>query len=541
MSRAARLVAILCIATLVIAVPAATAIAQGVAPSGGNRQLVIPFDNPQHEARLYWLSEGSAVALTDDLIALGVPTITRDERVRAFERLRVPVVASLSHATIIRLGEIVGASQVILGSFDVSDEQITVRARAIQLDAGRLTPEIVEQGPLNDMFAVYARVARRLAPGSRVDVDESSHPPLAAFEDYIKGLIAEAPDTRISFLNQALRAAPMLQRARLALWDVYNEEGDHQKALATIRQIPNDDPRARDAHFKEALSLLQLEAYEQAYNALTELNTARPGAALLNDLGVVQLRRPAPAPGGRAVSFFTEATKLDGADPDLFFNLGYAYWFERDVPSAVAALRDAVRRNPADGEAHYVLAVALQASGRAAESSRERELARQLSSHVAQWESRSAANGPVPRGLERVKMGPDDAALQHLEDVLDTSGQREQREQATFHLDAGRRLFQADRDAEAIAELRRAVFLAPYDAEAHLLLGRLYLRGGQVQQAIEELKISIWSDDTIAAHLVLAEAYVEGKDAAAAREEAQGVLARDPSNVQARALLGKLP
>ena len=57
--------------------------------------------------------------------------------------------------------------------------------------------------------------------------------------------------------------------------------------------------------------------------------------------------------------------------------------------------------------------------------------------------------------------------------------QRDQREQAAFHLESGRRLFQAERDAEAIAELRRAIYLSPYEREAHLLLGRVYLRGGQ--------------------------------------------------------------
>src|SRR5262245_51310885 len=73
------------------------------------RHLVVPFENVSREAQTYWLSEASAVILTDDLIALGAPTITREDRVRAFERLRVPMAATLSHATVIRLGQLVGA------------------------------------------------------------------------------------------------------------------------------------------------------------------------------------------------------------------------------------------------------------------------------------------------------------------------------------------------------------------------------------------------------------------------------------------------
>jgi len=112
---------------------------------------------------------------------------------------------------------------------------------------------------------------------------------------------------------------------------------------------------------------------------------------------------------------------------------------------------------------------------------------------------------------------------------------------AAFHLESGRRLFQAERDADAIAELRRAIYLSPYDREAHLLLGRLYLRGGQVADAIDELKISIWSDDRADARVTLAQAYIQAKNFDAARSELQTVLTVQPSNSTARSLLDGLP
>src|SRR5687767_4645248 len=86
-------------------VPGSVAAAHAQTPVGpGARQLVIPFENATREPRLYWLSEGAAVLLTDDLAALGAQMISRDDRLLAFERLRVPPVAALSHATVIRIG-----------------------------------------------------------------------------------------------------------------------------------------------------------------------------------------------------------------------------------------------------------------------------------------------------------------------------------------------------------------------------------------------------------------------------------------------------
>ena len=97
--------------------PASLAAAQTGTPAvpvttQASLNLVIPFNNESGEPRIYWLSEGSGILLTDDLGALGVPVIRREDRLRAFERLRVPPVAALSHATVIRLGQVVGAAQV---------------------------------------------------------------------------------------------------------------------------------------------------------------------------------------------------------------------------------------------------------------------------------------------------------------------------------------------------------------------------------------------------------------------------------------------
>ena len=113
--------------------------------------------------------------------------------------------------------------------------------------------------------------------------------------------------------------------------------------------------------------------------------------------------------GSRAVSYFNEAASLEGVDS--YFNLGYAYWLDGDASAAVWWLREAVRRNPADHAAHFVLGVALTALGSQTEAGREKDLARQLSPVYSEWEAKSPA-GSVPQGLERLRMdlGLPDAA-----------------------------------------------------------------------------------------------------------------------------------
>jgi Flp pilus assembly protein TadD len=466
--------------------------AQATADSG-SRYLVIPFENAHREARLYWLSEGSAVLLTDDLLAIGTSAIAREGRLRAFESLNVPPVASLSHATVIRLGQLVGASHVIMGSFEQVDGRLRVRARAIRLDTARMGAEIVEEGPLLEMLTIYARVAKQLTPdaGPAVEQIERGQPPLAAFEQYIKGVLAEAPATKLGYLEEAIEIYPSFQRARLAQWEVYTEQGEHARALDVARAVPAVHPQARRARFLAATSLINLERYEEAFTALSDLQRQKPDAAVVNNLGIVQLLRRAASP--RATSYFAEASKLDPNDPDLFFNLGYAHFAEGDPKAASHALREAVRRNPADDEAHYALGVALAAAGSDAEAAREKELARQLSS---QWLDREKkqAGASMPPDLERMKTDIVEPGMLRVESVIVASEQREQEQLATFHLERGRRMFEQERDSEAVAELRRAIYLMPYRDDAHLLLARAYQRSGRTKEAIDSLKIALWID-----------------------------------------------
>ena len=126
------------------------------------------------------------------------------------------------------------------------------------------------------------------------------------------------------------------------------------------------------------------------------------------------------------------------------------------------------------------------------------------------------------------------------EQAIVNSAQREQRELATFHLDRGRRLFEREEDREAMTELRRAVYLSPYEAQAHLLIGRIHLRAGRPQEAVDALKISIWSEDTAPARVALAEAYLKLENTAAARTELERALVLDPASADAKRLLSEI-
>ncbi len=520
-----------------LAVLAFTLMVSPVSAQVTSRILVMPFENVAHDGRIVWLGEAAAVLLVDHLNARDARAITREERRDAFAHLQIPLTAPLSDATTIRIGQLVGASRIVLGTLQREGDDLVVRARSMTLESGRVETLEAERAPLTELFPLFERIATRVMASSPAP-PTPAYPSMIAFENYIKGLLAETPVTALSYLNASIRAQPTFDRARLAIWEVYDLQGDHDRALAAVSTILQTSSVYRRARFLVALSQLNLQRHDAAFQAFKLLADARVTAPLLNNMGVVQSRRGGPPlpGGGVATYYFNKAAESDPTDSDYFFNLGYACWFDRDYAASAYWLREAVRRAPADGEAHYVLGAALTAAGNIVEANREKELARRLSSTYAEWEKRPAAD-VVPRGLERLKLDADLPRIDRIEASMANTGLRDQQELARFYLERGRRLFDQERDREAVAELNRTLFLAPYEAEAHLLIGRMHLRAGRWREAIDAFKIAVWSRDTDEAHSLLAQAYLDDGQIDDARTEASRALALNPASTSAAAVM----
>ena len=531
-----------CAVILAGAVPAAAQLVPG------SRVLVLPFSAsadaqaPGGAGTALWLGEAAAVLLTDGLDAHGAAALPREDRVAVFDQLQLPMSpALLTRATMLRVGELIGASDVVSGEVRLAGSRLSVRARLVRLEAGKQAPEFAEDAELADIFAMFTRLASRLAAATgrvvAAPAERSAPLPLAVFENYIKGLVAATPAAQQRFLETAMSQAPHDGRILLALWNVYTTQGAHEKALQAASAVPSESPLVRRARFAAALSLIDLRRFDGAFKQLTDLHADRKSAAISNALGIVQLRRAAAGQSGSPAFYFNRAVEEEPANTDYLFNLGYARALANDPAGALQWLRETVRYDAADGDAHLVMSSVLAAAGRSTEAQRELELARLLGTSLETLPASPAAR--VPPSLERLRDDVD-ASMPRLGAVAAAPAQRDQEETAAFHLERGRRLFAEYRDREALNELRRAVYLAPYQDEPHLLLGRLYQRSGRLDEAIAEFKVALWCRETVAGRLALGGALLESGDRDAARREVDRALVLDPKSTEARELLRRI-
>lgn len=506
------------------------------------RPLVLPFsvvvdgDVPGGEGAGFWLGEAAALLLAEELNVRGIAVLTRAERVAAFASLQLPLSTPLTRATMVRVAELVGASELIIGDVRLG-ARLSITARVITLESAREQVQATGEGAGTGIYDVVEQVVSRLlpaAPGAPRHVD--TRLPLGAFEQYVKGLVATTPAVQERFLEAARQQAPTDDRILLALWEFHYAQGAHDKALAAARAVRRDARGDRAARYAAALSLVELRGFDEAYALLQTLHSEEPSPVLLNALGVIQVRRGSTPQTGLPTYFFTRAVDEAPDNTEYLFNLGYAYARSRNAEAALFWLREVVRFDPYDGDAHLVLSQMLMAAGKKVEGERELMLAKQLGTSV----DVEASGDRVPAGLERLTTRLESRPTDRVVAAVASPAQREQQELADFHLARGRRLFDQEDDRGAINELRRAIYLRPYDDEPHLLLGQIYRRAGRLTEAINAFRIAVWSRATVGGLVRLAEALHESGDSAAALVEARRAVALDPQSREARDLLARI-
>jgi cytochrome c-type biogenesis protein CcmH/NrfG len=88
-----------------------------------------------------------------------------------------------------------------------------------------------------------------------------------------------------------------------------------------------------------------------------------------------------------------------------------------------------------------------------------------------------------------------------------------------------------------MATLRRVLASEPMSAESYMLLGRIHLRRGDLEQAISSFKTSVfWDNRLVEAHVSLGKIYVEKGDCLQAKNYAASAAEIDPENQDVIAL-----
>ncbi len=342
----------------------------------GRTLVVIPFENTSPTPGLEWLGESFPVTFRSQLDSPVLYVVTRDERLRAYDRQGVPAGVHPSRATIYRLAEQMDVDYAVLGTYSYDGSRLTATAQLLDMRAQKLLPAATESAPLGDLGNLQSSLAwdlvRLIHPNFGVPKDRyiASVPPmrLDALENYVRGTVSATADEKIQDYREAVRVNPAFPEAWLELGKTYYAQHQYEQAIAALQKVSESDKGAREANFYLGLSSYAHGDYDRADRAFEFVAARLPLAEVYNDLGVVAARRGQK----RAADDFERAISNDPSDPDYHFNLAVALSRSGDKARAVRELRTTLDQKPNDPEAKALLD-SLQASANARHDQRRTE------------------------------------------------------------------------------------------------------------------------------------------------------------------------
>lgn len=256
MTRSSRIISvILLISCAALALSAQQTSLPRVEPS--KTLLVLPFENASSVPGIEWIGEAFPEVVSDRFAESGVFVISREDRVRAYDMLGIPVNLKPSRATLYRIAEEMGADFAVLGRYSFDGQNFSASAQVLDVKDLRLGKELTERGPLPSLMPIANALAWDVlhalgpdtAPSREAFLAAAPAVRLDAFEHYVRGITSTSRSEQIRHLKEAVRINPDYQRAIYQLGRAYFEVRDYANATAWLAKLGHDGAQGREGMF----------------------------------------------------------------------------------------------------------------------------------------------------------------------------------------------------------------------------------------------------------------------------------------------------
>lgn len=539
--------------------------------------MVLPFEN-NSDAEFNWVGESIADSLTELLKVPGLNVIPNQERKIVQQKLKMPTSVLPSLAASLKLAREGGANLLVTGEYRVTPAQedvaasITINAKIISVNEGRFLTEVFPDGSrktreivlldaLGNLQSLQGQLAyqilyqrdKALEYAQNHFIELATKIPARAFEAYIKGLLTPAsdPDTRAIYFRNALRIyadetnGGVYSEAAVELGHFYMNRKEYDDSLEYFSRVPTESPLYPEAAFFSGYVNWQQKDYEQALAVLAPLAEDLDLTSVYNTLGSISVEasRREKKDASKAskfladgVGYLEKAANSDEKNEAPRFNYALALMLSKEYVLAAGQLRTAIGLDETDGEAHFLLAKALEKLGDQGAADEDNEARKLLTGGnryavlESDWQKGSLeqmefrVRWPSRREfvsyvfVRRKAPEKDVGAPNETEDLLAKA----------------REEFSAGHDEAAMELLRRILVQEPMSAESYLLLGKIHLRRGDTEQALSSFKTALfWKNSLIEGHIFLSRIYLQKGDCLQAKNYARSALEIDPDDPEA--------
>ncbi len=321
-----------------------------IVPAGvvQNSVAVMTFANITREPEDDWIGTGIAETVSSDLKTIHGLTVIG--RARVYDALRnLTTGAHLKDSLAIDVGRRLGATWVVVGGYQRMGTVVRITANFVEVATGEVRRTVKVDGRFDDIFALQDKIVFELSQGLNValrgseiaDIERRETRSVEAYEGYARGMMnlrqatRESIDRAIAGFEEATRHDPDYALAWAALGGAYGLKGN-------FLSIPEMQHRSMEME-RRALEIDPELA--DAHNWL--------GTALLSlgqvDEGIAEIR---------------EALRLEPENGQAHQSLARAYWVGKgDFAAAVPLFERAIALNPDAGYSYLQLSLMLAWQG----------------------------------------------------------------------------------------------------------------------------------------------------------------------------------
>lgn len=555
-------------AATLLAAPARVA---AQAQAGRDTIIVLPFENTTNQREYNWVGASFADSLAELFAhAPGLGVVSTDERELLYQRLRLPLTSSPSRATAIKIAREAKATLVVIGTYSVKSPEakegddkedkvapleVNGTASVVRVNEGKLWRKFDFGGAVTNLQRTQGALAYNILylrddaltiSLNRV-LELATKVPPRAFESLVKGIMTDDPEKRSAYLQNAGReftkAHPgeIYPVAEFELGNLYYRQEKWKDAAEHYAKLKKGDTHYAEAAFYGGLTQWRLNDLKSALAMLVPLTTDMPLTGVYNNAGAISLQAArGEKPGDerdrllkQATDFLSRAKETEPQDATVLYNYAYALFLSNKFAEAADQLRNVLTLKPRDGEVLFLYAKALERAGQTeAATAADNEARRYLKPYAqyqTEWQKSQTINSVPPRLAAQFDVA-------HAIEI-ETKPAQASTAVAQDLLERARKLYVAGQDDELLPELNRVLMIEPMNAEAHLYVGRVYQRRGDLSRAVASLKAALfWDAKLIDAHILLGRIFLEQGDRAQAMVHARTAIQLDPNNQEAIAL-----
>jgi tetratricopeptide (TPR) repeat protein len=504
--------------------------------------VILPFVNGSKDQHIYWLGEAFAESLSEELLLKDAYVLQRPQRKSAYEELKLPYTGGLSRATMLKIGEKLSADYVIFGSYNLNDSVLESEARIIKLSSSELSEPIKVNGRLDDLYQIQMALRdglfkyfseRKLLALQEKPFDTEAVP-LRAYELYIKGLLESGGNERIEFFKRALEVNPAYQQAAYRLGQTLSKLQRYKESNAALTSVTFSGVMNSNVQFLIGLNLYLSNDFQGAYQKWLDLSNTSPTSEVYTNMGIALLKVNDLQGSGW---YLSKAVEQDLDNSDYRFNLASSYVLRKYDKNAVQQYREVIRLQPSDYQAFYL-------SGKLLEREGDNASKKMLEYFQETMPTDQGGKFPEQYGsvLQLLRVAPSFLSKEEAE-YLNNSAVKIRTERASYvktYQESARKYLEEGNPGRAILEIRKGVGLDPMNWYLHYLWGMSFQQQKNLSAAMGELEFSIWCQDNIESHLLMAEIFRLEERYADAKLQVQRSLALDPNSKKALEIWGRI-